>query len=616
MAVSFLEVDANLQKLVRITVDMDPTTCPAIKKIRKLSPDGRLWRVDWFCGISGSADIANDRLINIIISPFKQDFDPYENPSSAFSVDYQSRETIQTSIGNLPYIHIGSVWKNGEYQDTRSFNYTEKILSKITLDDSTMKIVSADHRLENGSYLIDKKYWPISIKEGLNAKCLCIKNDNDPYGIIIPMTEVIRFYYATSSKVIHHLVSDSYFRTDGNCIYDRSKSGYLDEFENAIIHLRKDFERNDSWAAARLAFDDVAHNNAVKIYTSIAEDWRKGLKTLHPETFPPFTGKTSLLTYGKNIQSGDGKWRFLIFWIAQCSAPFPFRDLSYSRDNPGNSSKESGEKETEYPPRDPKPGEPSEFMNQDEEAPSSHTEPTRIILPPRFTALAGKSLDKIIKDANEYRSKKTIVKPLKERPTSFSTSPPTSGESSSAPAGFTSDEKEREIIYNYERLLVMLNGFDLLMADGIINGWSMISVVGCHYSTKLLDANHTLLGNLFPPTDRNGIELPKSFTHHDTSPQRGMMVVEILTGGQCFYLLEILRKKYENFSAVLIFRNDFSKLDQEILFSIVIECAKNEGRWLDTINVPGINRHRVTHRWKSSEAFASRMKGLLEEING
>lgn len=593
---------------------MDPTICPALKKIRKLSPDGRLWRVDWFCGINGSADIANDRMINLIISPFKQDSNPYEKPASTASVDYLARKTIQTSIGNLPYIHIGSVWENGEYQDTRSFNYTEKTLSNITFDNSTMKVISADHRLENGSYLIDKKFWPISIQEGLNSKCLCIKNDNDPYGIIIPMTEVIRFYYATSSKVIHHLVSDSYFRTDGSCIYDRSKSGYLDEFENAIIHLRKNFESNDGWAAARLAFDDIAHNNAVKIYTSIAEDWRKGLKTLHPETLPPFVGKTTLLTYGKNIQSGDDKWRFLVFWIAQCSAPFPFRELSYSRDNPGDSSKESGEKEADFPPRDPKPEEPSEFMNQDEEAPSSHTEPTRIKLPPRFTDLAGKSLHKLIKDSNEYRSKKIIVTPLKERPTSLSTSPPTSGESRSAPAGFTSDEKEKEIIYNYNRLVVMLNGFYLLMADGIINSWSMISVDGCHNSTKLLDANHTLLGNLFPPTDRHGIELPKSFTHHDTSPQRGMIVVEISIGGRCFYLLEILRKKCENFSAALVLRKDFCKLDQEILLNIVIECAKNEGRWLDTINVPGINRHRVTHHWKSSEGFAGRVKGLIEEI--
>lgn len=594
---------------------MDPTTYPALKKIRKLSPDGRLWRVDWLCGISGSTDIANDRLINVVISPFKQDSDPYGKPASTASVDYQARKTIQTSIGNLPYIHIGSVWNNGDYQDIRRFKYTEKTLSKVTFEDSNMKVISADHRLENGRYLIDKKFWPISIREGLNAKCLCINNDNDPYGIIIPMAEIIRFYYATSSKVIQHLVSDSYFRTDGNSIYDRSKSGYLDDDKNAIIHLRKDFEGNDSWTAARLAFDDIAHNNAVKIYTSIAEDWKRGLKALYPETLPPFTGKTTLLAYGKKIHSGDDKWRFLVFWIAQCSAPFPFRDLSFTRDNPGDHSKTTGEKEVDYPPRAPKPKETCEFMNQDEEAPSSQTEPTRIKLPPRFTYLAGKALRKINKDSSEYRSKKRIVKKLMERPASLSTSPPTSGESSSVPAGFSSDEKEKEIIYNYKRLAVMLNGFDILLDNWTINSWSMINVEGCQKSTKLLDGKYTLVGNLFPPKDRNGAELPKIFTHHGTSPQRGMMLVKISVGDRYFYLFEILRKENENYAAILVLRNDCCQLDQEILFNIVIECARNEGRWLDTINVPGINRHRVTHHWKNSETFAGRIKGLLEEIN-
>src|SRR6185369_10986698 len=105
---------------------------------------------------------------------------PFEDPSSITSVDDKARKIVRTSIGNLPFIHIGSIWKDGYYQDPAQFKFTEMRLRRITFDDSTTKVIRADHRLENGKFLIDKKYWPISLREGLDAKCLYIDFDDEP----------------------------------------------------------------------------------------------------------------------------------------------------------------------------------------------------------------------------------------------------------------------------------------------------------------------------------------------------------------------------------------------------------------------------------------------------
>lgn len=111
-------------------------------KVWEVHPaDNRYWRVDAFGAIIRNHNVPSEPFIQIVISPFLDTELTSKEPKSLAAVnatDYGQQQSIEIGVGQLPFISIGSVWKNGYIQvykaGTEAYN---RLNWSLVLRDST-----------------------------------------------------------------------------------------------------------------------------------------------------------------------------------------------------------------------------------------------------------------------------------------------------------------------------------------------------------------------------------------------------------------------------------------------------------------------------------------------
>jgi hypothetical protein len=191
-------------------------TIPAIKEFPK---DGRIWRVDWFGAVERNYDIPTEPYLQVVISPLRQGATDY---ASNNSVVHDDRKTILIGVGQLPLLSIGSLWQEGHCLPGRAGKATT--FEYLEISDDTTRVVPAN-QVEEGQQLIPFNAHRVG-GAGMGSKCIAISWKGDPYGVLIPMAEIVRFYYATSTDLAHALFSGA-FRHDLHSLINTEKSGYV-----------------------------------------------------------------------------------------------------------------------------------------------------------------------------------------------------------------------------------------------------------------------------------------------------------------------------------------------------------------------------------------------------
>jgi len=129
--------------------------------------DDLLWRIEWLGGVGE------------------------RNPLSARARSSQvEKRTVKIGVGLLPYIWIGSVWQQ------RRPVITDLAASRhrLTIDTSSCRMVALGDVasvISRSSYLFGVS-WP-DVRRTL---LVAVEQDGDPYAVMIPIPEIIRFYYA------------------------------------------------------------------------------------------------------------------------------------------------------------------------------------------------------------------------------------------------------------------------------------------------------------------------------------------------------------------------------------------------------------------------------------
>lgn len=203
-----------------------------IPRIREFPDDDRIWRVDWFGGLERNHQVPTEPKIQIIISPVVPGATDY---ASTNAVSDKDRQTITIGVGQLPLVSIGSLWQNrrcliDNAGKSRTFN-------NLAINPDTVQLIRSDAEVD-GDQLIRRHFHRIGA--GLAANCLAIKYQGDPYGLIIPVAEIIRFYYAISSDLAKAIFSGD-FRHDLGAIVNPE---------------RCDFDANEKRCTLKLDVDD------------------------------------------------------------------------------------------------------------------------------------------------------------------------------------------------------------------------------------------------------------------------------------------------------------------------------------------------------------------------
>lgn len=286
--------------------------------------DGALWRVDWFGGLSHNFRTPPyNHLLEIWISRLRTSAaDTPVGSEEAANIEAGSRRAIYIDINRFPFLHIGSIWKNGEYGDyTDQPEYETYKTSDLRFSNDTLKFISPDSFETVGgrsSRIIPEGMHPFGRKPA-DSRLVAVTVNDDPYGLLIPAMEVVRFYYCPSPRMAELIFSGPYDRI-ASAIYDESRSGLMADGRYVVC-----VEPNFAFSAFRiivlLASSRYARLRAREIYDRILFN-QQILDEPVVEALPPFKGSAELWMHGIWFES-HGKRRFLAYWIDASNLPWP-----------------------------------------------------------------------------------------------------------------------------------------------------------------------------------------------------------------------------------------------------------------------------------------------------
>lgn len=567
-------------------------------QIKEFPNDGRVWRIDWFGAVRKNDNVPTEPTIDVYLRPVS-----VTDKTSIADFGWLNKERICCTIGvgQLPVLTIGSLWKNGKLLDYQVI--VPSNLPNVNIAEDSVHLIEAGHKDQTG-YIINKAAFDIGgFKNGLSARCLAIESDGDPYSIIIPVAEVIRFYYAISTNLAKIAFLGSYETNFDQIIGERC--GFDSKTKILIIHLRQWLYDNEGWVLGRILRDKNAQQGFFQIHRSLVKQSVGKYHQPMPETNFPFQGKTDWAARCLSFTSG-GKVRTLILELLRCTAPFPFSNLVVIRDNDGRQASP----ETDLPESNKRPylrnqglkSGTSKKLHSIEEPVQNMKRMVIDYVKERFGDLWNKELIKPEKEFCNYRKTDLLFLPPSESTTALGTGDGTSGQSKTAPISISINVgKETGIAQKlrpHSRSEALPATFENMMAA--------VRYLSENYQDKGVTAK--VWPTLYMPLTSNRssqwsyLDTSATTTNLVKTPRR-VLIAELNIDNMLFWLVEFEQRESESLTAAMIY--GASSMKAEEIKKILHLLARSKGIWK---NIPPHGRFHIRpmkHSWPSIEEYAS-----------
>lgn len=574
-----------------------------IPGIKEFPSDNRYWRVDWFGAIQPNPKLPREPVLQIVITPFKTpDVTalPPNKLASASSglVDYTEQRTISIGTGQLPAVCVGSIWRNNECQQQLAGQLTE--FKGLEISEHTTQVLNASAK-EHNQYIIPYTHYKFG-KAGYLSQMVAIEYNGDPYGILIPMAELVRFYYAVSTDLADVIFSGD-LKHNLHAVLNMEHTWSEPEEQREVIGLRQRFSDQDGWILARIKNSPQAWAGATAVHDAMLKSRVNGVAA-HIESNFPFAGNTNLSARCKMLPTADpNKWRYLVLSLVRCSAAFPFRHLTVYRDNDNNRAKDGEDK----PDDEKKPGwggprvvpgqQGKPFQSQ--QAPNKNAATEIFNLPTdRFGDIAGKEPDKPTKEQCEYKSV-TVVRPPVES-NQLST---TQGDNTHSTVG------TGRLNSTYERAKALPASFDtFIKAIEHLNTYE-------GFSAKIRKPDDLI--KYVPLTNSEG-SWQWSYLDSKSMRRRAVLVGDILYQGRWFSLIEFEHRQTDKCRIGMAYLENGVNSSSVQIASLLMLMAEKRGVW---INIPEyyLDLIRITsykHVWPThidfSEMIFKKLTSLIE----
>jgi hypothetical protein len=545
--------------------------------------DDLLWRIDWIGGVEHNSDAPSDPLVNVCLAQIPAG---ETNPLSGKSLTSNTKITVKITVGLLPYISIASVWR----KQRRVVRNLDSYRQRLDMDTSSCR------------------------RERLGD--LAMEQDGDPYAVMVPIAEIIRFYYAPSTRLAQALFWGEYEKT-----FDADQSGIFDD-GSVKVHLRRWIDDDDAYTIARFICSPVMQHEARRLHNSLRLDRinypsSKLLSVQAIDCRFPFDGRTTVEGICVPLNGPKpGRPRWLILELEQCFRPLPFKRIIRERDNDNTQGENAADENL-----------PSAWSRKEDKlegeadrvAPhifQSDQEPLRgrplkiRLAQERFPDAKGKELVKEEKVLQRYRhmSMKAVAS---EMITGLGTGEGTWGESSLKSAKLTTvqprEPKRRDIPVLPASMETFVRAIELLAQR---NSSYEVSFIGLGEGDTGFET-YTLAS--FPT--RNPHKRKKigwAWIKTEKRPRR-VAIVAIRSGEKIAYALEIERTTQEHAILVLA-RDDWQGISAGEFRDFLLMCAIRRG-WLPEDQIPGYRRRTTTHRELVDVAvLESRIWRKIEEV--
>lgn len=290
--------------------------------------DGNSWRVDWFGDIAFPNRLLRRtqpsvlvHLSRVLDASFRENPTVLLSPESTFVA---RQRKVWISVGTLPLLGIGDVWRDGQLEMRP--DYELEHFPNLEINSETAVLIKAGLNLEEKGFLLPHTGHPWHM-QCTQAYCLMVELPHSRR-LIIPCMELIRFYFGSSSNLLTKLFLPPLSR---DTLYSKP------HFDKATGRLTLQLANNISGASAadigRLHQDPVAWRAAAHVGTSLLKSSVTG-QGAFPQAYFPFEGQTNLVANGKWLPLGEEpRATFIAYSLRSCSHPFPFRSLRYDAKN-------------------------------------------------------------------------------------------------------------------------------------------------------------------------------------------------------------------------------------------------------------------------------------------
>lgn len=582
----------------------------------KTFPRGEhLWRVVLFGGISRNPDIQSEPVIEVLLSRVPDNVTDLLSPSALNS---NQKFKAEIGVGMLPYVSISSCWRNRRPVPVNTGNSRRT----LALDTAKVRILTIGELYQKhkvmppSAYNFGTAHWSIASQTLVAA----IEVRGDPWAVIIPTIELIRFYFGASTRLAQALFWGHYHNT-----FKYEKSGDLGDGIHRI-HLKDFIDDPDAWTLAR--FRSSTHmqmqvSNLYNDYQRFSVDWHgRSPPPFHPLRCGfPFEGRTEIEAVGLPLPGPTGTNRFLVLRMLKCSAPFPFDQLVRTRDNDNQKGENCDDPNLphgwvtliegdEESPDD----EDKNLVNTDDE-PSKDCEILKIdINEDRFPFLAGKELIKPTKDKQKVRGFPVVA----------GTNPPVPGLSTGE--GMWGEIRNRPIKIGTAKSEDLKRPKPVLIPATLSTFFQAIerlratSGFAVRYIANLGNEIDFSLAPACVEFPRRNPAKKRPITWSIVPDNNGgyarrVAIVEVEHQGRICYVVEGERHKTA-LATLFMAKHDLTRVDPAEWRTFLRESAMR-GRWMSKSQTPEFRREKTTHgSLDCVNTFAERIQSGITTVLG
>ena len=580
--------------------------------IREFPHDDKVWEIAWLGDVEQTG---HEPKIDVHLSHV-----PYFDEPEAAS-ERPATDVIQVGIGQLPYLCTGSSWRNGERTTFDPRAVPSQRLKDIRFDESNIQRIFLHHVIgeridQNGMrrnlWLVPPYAHAIPRELG-KTRCFAIGYRGDPYGVVVPAHEVVRFYYGQSSDLALAMFRGT-LSVAPREVWDleRCSIDQVDGRRLAMITRAKKMADNDCWVLGRIFGDDYARRGAHGIYESLLRA-SANRERCFVDTDIPFRGTASWTVRAVKIGSG-GQTRWLVLEILRCSGEFPFDDLAVIADNDNEQVPNDDSCEEKF----------SGFTGLHVAAREDADDEVRSDGPPRagirqitllnpagcYEALEGKRiLDPPPKQNCRYRSAESwsTVDGLADMSTGLGTH----GESSIKPAEVvmnideTTDPKDEELAEatrEKERQEALRATFENLAKIAA----ELDALEGV--TAQIRESKQVA----WIPLTAEPHKRQWAWLDSATQQRRAVMVVDVAIADRFASVIEFQHRAGESCTLGIVIMNGPAPLNDAAVVSILRDLAQERGIWKNVEEPRGIRISGLKHTRPSAGSFAS---AIIEAID-
>jgi hypothetical protein len=547
--------------------------------INNFPKDDNLWRVDYLANIQTNLSAKSEPLITAFLTQIRTDAVFPISPLNP-NILTKRHATGDVGVGHHNIVNIGSVWKNG-------LRVTESIkpeIFKAKVNTSLADIIEFSSTTPNSNKRIITPFeYPLgadAFSQIKSSPVIAIPFNGDPYGLLIPAIEVIRFYYLISSRMALCIFYGEFDKlTSAPTTYDPST-------KTVTLRLNWGVNQNDAWNIARYASSPTMQDAVQSIHYWIQKCTINGSEQISNSTFFPFFRETNLEFEGKKIKSNDGIERLLCTRLLKCSGPFLFDKVIVEEPERIEKSEEIGlEGATPVMPW------PS-YITAYDDILQTNQEPNKGYIPIefkssefRFNDLKNKSMDIRKVNSNKEKIERKVVD-SGEKDHNLSTAEGTNSPTDSIRANTNIVNETKDNVQKPERLdefIKLINELRISYKYEV-NTLKLQPLQNAAFKYKKYSnfsggeyLNEKLIG-CFKENSKINSWVRIQIGEKKYKP-RGLIVAEILSGSRYYYLMEIEQDASKNdfYSLFLLFNKNHDKLSNDDLFSFVLRIGEKRG---------------------------------------